>query len=75
MQITVLYPAVDEAIRALSAAIQTGDQTQIDSYRDAFSERIDQLEEFYLHHDDGPWADPKEYEGPMCLTDICVLYR
>ena len=44
---------MDEAIRNLSAAIQRGDFEQIEMYRAAFSERIDELEEFYLHHDDG----------------------
>mmetsp|Transcript_41866 Transcript_41866/g.111535 ORF Transcript_41866/g.111535 Transcript_41866/m.111535 type:complete len:293 (+) Transcript_41866:102-980(+) len=47
-----LRKEVDEAIRNLSAAIQRGDYEQIEMYRAAFSERIDELEEFYLHHDD-----------------------
>lgn len=47
-----LRKEVDEAIRNLSAAIQRGDYEQIEMYRGAFSERIDELEEFYLHHDD-----------------------
>lgn len=47
-----LRKEVDEAIRSLSSAIQCGDQEKIDDFRTAFSERIDELEEFYLQHDD-----------------------
>jgi hypothetical protein len=43
---------VDDAVRSFTAAVQRGDQTVIDSYRTAFGDRIDELEEFYLANDD-----------------------
>lgn len=47
-----LRKEVDDAIRTLSQHIQKGDERQIEIYRAAFAERIDELEEFYLQHDD-----------------------
>ena len=48
---------VDDAVRSFTAAVQRGDQTVIDSYRTAFGDRIDELEEFYLANDDGTMAN------------------
>jgi hypothetical protein len=44
---------VDDAVLSFTAAIQRGDQAQVEAYRAAFGDRIDELEEFYLANDDG----------------------
>lgn len=47
-----LRTEVDDAVLSFTAAIQRGDQAQVEAYRAAFGDRIDELEEFYLANDD-----------------------
>jgi hypothetical protein len=43
---------VDEAVRLFTEAQDSGDRERLSELRKLFSERIDQLEDFYLKHDD-----------------------
>ena len=43
---------VDEACKRFNEAIETGNKALEKELRRAFAERIDQLEDFYLRHDD-----------------------
>ena len=43
---------VDEACKQFNEAVESGDTVQVKELRRAFAERIDELEDFYLKHDD-----------------------
>ena len=43
---------VDEACKQFNEAVENGDSALVKELRRAFAERIDQLEDFYLKHDD-----------------------
>lgn len=45
---------MDEAIRRLSDALDNRDIEKVEAFRRSISDRIDELEEFYLRNDDGP---------------------
>jgi regulator of PEP synthase PpsR (kinase-PPPase family) len=49
----VVLNVVDEAIRLYNEAQDDGDIDTVKSMRKSFADRIDELEDFYLKHDDG----------------------
>jgi len=44
---------VDKAIDILNNAVESGDSRQVEQLKRSFEQRIDELESFYLDHDDG----------------------
>jgi hypothetical protein len=66
----MLVPAVDEAIKALGAAVENDNVEEYERIRKAFEQRIEELEEFYLEHDDG--NDLRVDQGVVLIESATV---
>ena len=67
-----LPPAVDEAIRLYNEAQDNGDTETVRTMRRSFADRINELEDFYLKHDDGELRIARA-NGRTLLTDpVCA---